>query len=153
MAEKNLGRHFPMPVFHCEREMIAALQAEAKGNGIRWEVVLRADAAATGSRDWENLRRLAERAAQAVADKLRQRTSSTLVLFPGLLARYGQLSVLDELQDALGDRSLWLLVGSDRQAASPMVDGHAIPARPTQWAWVPTKWLDNDFRKFKGKTA
>jgi hypothetical protein len=120
---------------------------------VRWEVVLRADASAPGGRDWENLRRLAERAARVVADKLRQRTASTLVLFPGLLARYGQLSILDELQDALGDRSLWLLVGSDRQAASPMADGHAIPARPTQWAWVPPKWLDNDFRKFKGKMA
>lgn len=153
MVETNLARHFPMEVFHCEREMITALRAEADDKRVRWDVVLRADASAPGGRDWENLRRLAERAAHVVADKLRQRTASTLVLFPGLLARYGQLSILDELQDALGDRSLWLLVGSDRQAASPMVDGHAIPARPTQWAWVPPKWLDNDFRKFKGKMA
>ena len=116
-------------------------------------MVLRADRSAPDGRDWENLRRLAANAAHQVADNLRQRKSSTLILYPGLLARYGQLSILDELQDTLGERSLWVLVGSDRQAASPMIDGHAIPARPTQWAWIPSKWLDNDFRKFKGTLA
>jgi serine/threonine protein kinase len=153
LAETNLARHFPMAVFHCEREMIAALRSEAERNRVRWEVVLRADATPPGSRDWENLRKLAERAAQVVTEKLRRRTSSTLVVFPGLLARYGQLSILEELQDSLGDWSLWVLVVSNRQAASPMADAHAIPARPTQWAWIPTRWLDNGFRKFKGKTA
>ena len=34
-----------------------------------------------------------------------------------------------------------------------MVDGQAIPARPTQWAWIPAKWLDNEFRKIKGGSA
>jgi len=153
LAETNLARHFPMHMFHCEREMIAALRAQADEKGVRWEIVLRADATGPGGQDWEKLRRLGESAVQVVANKLRQRTSSTLVLYPGLLARYGQLSILGALQDRLGDRSLWVLVGSDRQVASPTADGHAIPARPTQWAWVPPKWLDNDFRKFKGKTT
>ena len=92
-------------------------------------------------------------AAKTIAEKLRQRKESTLVMFPGLLVRYGQITIFEDLQDSLGDRSLWVLVGSEQQAASPMADGHAIPARPTQWAWIPPKWLDNDFRKYRGGEA
>jgi hypothetical protein len=153
MAQNNLARHFPMAVFHCEREMLAALHAEAESQGVRWEVILRADSAPPDSRDGLNLRKLAGKAAKTVAEQLRERTQSTLVVFPGLLARYGQITILEELQDSLGDQSLWVLVGSEKQAAAPMADGHAIPARPSQWVWIPPKWLDNDFRKYRGGAA
>jgi hypothetical protein len=146
----NLAKHFPMAIFDCEKQMIAAMQKESEAKRIRWEVILRADAAGPGTRDWDNLTKLAAAAARRVADQLRLRSRSTLVIYPGLLARYGQLAVLEELADSVGPNSLWLLAGSDRQAASPMTDSHAIPARPTQWAWVPEKWLDNEFQVVKG---
>jgi len=158
MARQNIENHFPMTTFHCEQEFVAALQEEANSNRIRWDVVLRADASkpedgATPSRDWDNLRTLASSAAGRVAEKVRSRSEPMLLIYPGLLGRYGQLSILDNLADSLGDHSLWLLAGSEHQAASPMIDGETIPARPTQWAWIPLKWLDNEFRKFKGGTA
>lgn len=158
MALKNIAKHFPMDVFHCERAFLAALNREAEAKRVKWEVVLRADAAKPAgngqvSRDWENLRKLAANAAHSVADQLRSRRKPTLIIYPGLLARYGQLTILDELADSIGQHSLWLLAGSDRQAASPMIDGQAIPARPTQWGWIPPKWLDNEFRKIKGGSA
>jgi hypothetical protein len=144
---ENISRHFPMAVFDCEREMLAALRQEAEAmKNIKWDVILRADAAGPGSRDWENLLKLAARATRRLEAQLKARERSTLVIYPGLLGRYGQLSVLERLADSLGPHSLWLLTGSDRQSASPMADGHAIPARSTQWAWVPEKWLDNKFR-------
>jgi serine/threonine protein kinase len=157
-VRRNLAKHFPMDNYHCEREFISALRREAESRNIRWEVLLRADAAkpessSAASRDWENLKKLAAKAANRVADQLRSRNSPTLILYPGILARYGQLSILDELADSLGEHSLWLLAGSDRQAASPLVDGQAIPARPTQWAWIPTKWIENGFRNYKGGSA
>jgi hypothetical protein len=34
-AQSNIARHFPMAVFHCEREMPAALRAGAESQGIR----------------------------------------------------------------------------------------------------------------------
>jgi hypothetical protein len=130
--------------------MIAALHAESEKMGVKgWDVILRADAADPETRDGRNLRRLAEKAAKTVADRLRQRSQPTLVVFPGLLARYGQLNILDELQDALGDHSLWLLVGSEGRGKPPRSEQETIPARPSQWAWIPEKWLDNDFRKFR----
>jgi serine/threonine protein kinase len=155
MARQNIEKHFPMSVFNCEREFLAALRKEADSKRISWDVILRADASkpegnAQGSRDWENLNRLATAAARQVAEQIRSRTQSMLVIYPGLLGRYGQQSILDELADSLGDYSLWLLAGSQHQAASPMMDGKAIPARPGQWAWIPLKWLDNEFRTFKG---
>ena len=158
MARQNIENHFPMAIFHCEVEFLAALQEEAKSKRIKWDVVLRADASkpengTTPNRDWDNLRKLASSAARRVAEKIRSRTQDMLLIYPGLLGRYGQLSILDDLADSLRNHSLWLLAGSEHQTASPMIDGEAIPARPTQWAWIPLKWLDNEFRKFKGGTA
>jgi hypothetical protein len=164
LARQNLDKHFPMTVFDCEREFLAALKKEAEAKQIRWEVILRADACkpegletdvpqsgnGNGSRDWHNLLKLAAKAARSIAEQVRARKQSMLLIYPGLLGRYGQLQILDELADSLGDHSLWLLAGSERQAASPMVDGQAIPARATQWAWIPAKWIDNEFRKLKG---
>jgi hypothetical protein len=148
-ALDNIGRHFPMTVFHCEREMLAALHAEAEQMRVRWEVILRADATPPESRDAQNLRKLAAQAAKVVADRLRQRQERTLVMFPGLLARYGQLTILDEIQDGLGANSLWVLVGSEGRGNPPSSEKQTIPARPSQWAWIPEKWLDNDFRKYR----
>jgi hypothetical protein len=149
-ALDNISRHFPMAVFHCEREMIAALRAESEKMGVKsWQVILRADAAPRESRDGRHLLKLADRAAQTVAAQLRQRTKPTLVIYPGLLARYGQLGILDEMQDSLGDHSLWLLVGSEGRGNPPSSEKQTIRARPSQWAWIPEKWLDNDFRKYR----
>ena len=86
---ENISRHFPMAVFHCEREMISALHSEAEKMGVKsWEVILRADAQPRESRDGRNLSKLAERAAETVANQLRQRKEPTVVVYPGLLARY-----------------------------------------------------------------
>jgi len=158
MALKNLAKHFPMDIFHCEREFISALKREAESKLVRWDVVLRADAVKPSGnnhavRDWENLRKLAATAARSVADQLRARTKPTLIIYPGLLARYGQLSILDELADSIGELSLWILLSSSGRGAAPMIDGDAIPARATQWGWIPPKWLDNEFRKTKGGSA
>ncbi len=158
MALKNLGKHFPMDIFHCEREFISALKKEAESKRVRWDVVLRADASKPSGnshalRDWENLRKLAATAARSVADQLRARTKPTLIIYPGLLARYGQLSILDELADSIGGLSLWVLLCSSGRGAAPMIDGDAIPSRATQWGWIPPKWLDNEFRKTKGGSA
>jgi serine/threonine protein kinase len=150
MAQKSLSRHYPMAIFHCERELISAMRSEAINKRIRWEVILRADASPPESRDWENLSRLAGQAARMIAEKLRQRQESTLVIFPGLLARYGQLSILDELQDSLGNSSLWVLAGSEGRGGHPHSEKQAIPARPTQWAWIPPEWLGNGFRRYTG---
>lgn len=149
-ALNNISRHFPMAVFHCEREMISALHTEAERVGINsWQTILSADAAPPDSRDGRNLLKLAKRAAQVVMDRLRQRKESTVVIYPGLLARYGQLNLLADLESSLGAHSLWLLVGSEGRGNPPSSEKQAIPARPSQWAWIPEKWLDNDFRKYR----
>jgi hypothetical protein len=129
--------------------MLSALHTESEKKRVKWEIILRADTALPDSQDGRNLFRLAERAAKSVADRLRQRQEPTLVIFPGLLARYGQLGILDEIQDALGVYSLWLLVGSEGRGNPPSSEKQTIPARPSQWAWIPEKWLDNDFRKYR----
>lgn len=148
-----LKQRFPMQIFDAEREMIAAMRREAESKKVRWEVVLRADAAPPESQDAERLRRLAKAAAEQVASALRYRAGPTLVLRPGLLARYGQLSVLERAQDPVGPHSLWVLVGSDEQSGAPTAERQVIPARPTQWAWIPRNWIENEHRKYRGGNA
>jgi hypothetical protein len=101
----NTLKHFPMAIFDCEREMLGALQQEARAKRIKWEVITRADSAGPGTRDWENLVKLASAGARRVEERPKARERSTLVI-PGLLGRYGQLSVLERLADSLGPQSL-----------------------------------------------
>jgi serine/threonine protein kinase len=145
-----LKQRFPMQIFDAEREMIAAMRREAEAKKVKWEVVLRADSAPSGSQDFERLNRLAAAAAEQVAAAIRARSGPTLLLRPGLLARYGQLGVLEKAQDPVGLHSLWVLVGSDEQSGAPTAERQVIPARPPQWAWIPRSWLENEHRKYRG---
>ena len=150
-AVTNIRSQFTMATFDCEAEMLAALRAEVVDKRIRWELILSADQEKPDTLPGRNVRKLAAAAARKVADKLRHRTRPTLLLYPGLLARYGQLNILDELQDNLGATSLWVLVGSDGRGTPPSSEKQTIPARPSQWAWIPDAWLKNEeeLQKFR----
>ena len=71
-----------------------------------------------------------------------------LVIYAGLLARYGQMGLLERLRDKIGRRDgipgLWLLVPGDHQA---LMDGKAVPVlSPGQRARIPESWLANVHR-------
>jgi hypothetical protein len=58
-------------------------------------MVLRADAARPGSRDWTNLMRLVQKAAAQVREDLAARRKPVLLVHPGLLARYRLLGLIE----------------------------------------------------------
>jgi hypothetical protein len=71
-----------------------------------------------------------------------------LVVYPGLLARYDRMDLLERLRDRVGRgdgiAGLWLLVPGDDQA---LLDGKAIPIlSPGQRARIPESWLENVHR-------
>ena len=142
-AEQILAQRFPMSVFNLDAEIIAAMHGAARHFGIMdWDVVLRADSAPPESLDWSRLRQLLRQALPAVEDKLRARTGPLLATYPGLLARYGEMSLLARLSDARLEHSLWVLVAGNQQTGRPTIDGVPVPAAgANQAAEIPPAWL------------
>jgi hypothetical protein len=120
----------------------------------RWDVVLKADAADTGSRDWANLQNLVRRVLPAMADEIRQADKPVLLTDPGLLARYDLINTwLSELRRQLlgGDagHALLLLIANDVTTSAAVIDGHALPsgAGSREFARIPSAWLMSQAEK------
>jgi serine/threonine protein kinase len=146
-AERELMRRFPVDIFDFDAEVIAAMKAAAQEVGAQWPVVLRADAAPPESQDRRRLQQLFERALRCVDAKLRARKRLVLVKYPGLLARYGEISFLEKLSDGALEHGLWVLIAGDRQTGSPTLDHVPVPALgPNQAAEIPPAWIENRHR-------
>jgi serine/threonine protein kinase len=133
------------------RDMLGHLRQQAEKQKVKsWQVVLGADGE-RDSRGWQNLQRLVGLALPGVEAELLGRTQPTLLVHPGLLARYDALELLERLRDRVGRPgqcpSLWLLVAADEQCELPVLDGHEIPLlTPGQRTVVPRSWVLNFHR-------
>jgi serine/threonine protein kinase len=155
-AECELSRRFNVEVRSVEAALIQHMKAEASRSGAEWSVVLRADAAAPSSRDWQNLLVLVRRALAAFESELAAAERTVLLTHPGLLARYDQVGFLERLRDRVGRRpepgavplhGLWVLVPSDDAGTLPVLDGRAVPViGPSQWARLTRTWVENAHR-------
>ena len=130
--------------------MIQALRAQADALGADWNVILRADGAAHDSRDWANLQRLVQRTLPGLRDRLLGSADPVLLTSPGLLARYGLMSLVSELEAQVGrpgcTPALWLLLPTHRQGL-PMLDGVPVPlVHASAAADVPQSWIKNHHR-------
>jgi hypothetical protein len=68
-----------------------------------------------------------------------------LLVNPGLLARYNQLSLIDRLREDPGP-GVWILV-ADQDTHKPMIDSEAVPLiSPNHWAGVNLYWIQNQMR-------
>lgn len=155
-AEQELTRRFQVDARSLDTLLIGRMKEVAAKGGARWDVVRRADGAAAGSRDWLNLQMLVKRAVSAVKASLESAERTVLLMHPGLLARYDQLSLLEGLRDRVGRpapasgtrlHGLWVLVVGDDQQTLPVVDGRPVPVlTPGEWARIPVSWLQNAHR-------
>jgi hypothetical protein len=126
------------------------LHALAGREGIEWQVVLEADTV-IGSEDWQYLQVLVRRAVPLIRDELLASARPVLLVHPGLLARYGQMGVIEQVRDQVGQRGkcpgLWLLLPGDEQQVMPTLDGQAVPLLGAgQHVAVPLPWLRNEHR-------
>jgi serine/threonine protein kinase len=149
-AERQL-RTLPLTDVDLDRELIGALKAATANAGARWDRVVAADAAAPGSVDAQRLSALVQRAVPEVEQALAKHDGTVLLRNPGLLARYGQLGMLDRLRQRLLEggqpRAIWLLVGADLQSERPLIDGQAVSIlTPNELARIPDAWLQNRHR-------
>ena len=149
-AEQALVAGYPVEVRSLDNVLIGHMRAFASENGIDWSVVLKADgtpqAERGSSRDWRNLVRVVRSVLPRIVADLSAATQHLLLTNPGLLARYGAMSLLTDLHEKTGREGgppgLWLLVPGAGQQQRPTLDGQPVPVFTTaQWARIPAEWL------------
>lgn len=149
-AEAELLSRFGLQKISLEGRLLRAMHAAAESAGARWDVVLQADAAEPTSRDRRNLQRLVDRAVTDVEAELVALDQPALLVYPGLLARYGRLDLVERLRQACeAGRApgFVLLVAADARSTMPVIDRAPLPlVHASDWARIPAPWLQNDHR-------
>jgi len=150
-AEAEIIQRFPVTRISLETLLIQEMKAIAATAGAQWHVVLKADAASPQSTDWRRLQMLVRQVMPAVTRILLTVDQPVLLVYPGLLARYDQMQLLDTLRDACTQRhdvpGYMVLVASDAQRAMPVLDDKPIPViLASEWARIPEPWLANVHR-------
>jgi serine/threonine protein kinase len=133
--------------------VIEALRRHAAAKGIKWDqAILAADAEGPAGERWARLLTVVRDALGPVRAELLNGPDHLLLTYPGLLARYDALGLLDELRERVTRqpepgqilRTLWVLVPADDPAALPTMQGKAIPvASSAEHFALPDAWLRN----------
>ena len=130
--------------------LLKALRTEADRARVDWSMVLRADAAEPGSRDWANLQRLVQRTLVRLKPLLLDNPAPALLTNVGLLARYDLMALVTEMEASAGrpgrTPAVWLLLPSHKQGL-PVIDGVPVPlVNSTQAFGLPPAWIENKHR-------
>jgi serine/threonine protein kinase len=154
-AERELTRRFGVKTLNVDEILIRLMRRQAEAAKADWDTVRRADVAKRDSQDWRNLMILVGRVIPSLEEELVATQGTVLLVYPGLLARYDRLDVLERLRDRITSpvgtgtplRGLWVLIPSDDQNALPTLDLKPVPViSSNQWARIPEAWLTNAHR-------
>lgn len=146
-AEQALSADKRVTAIALDAALIDHMEAIAAEKHATWEAVLGLDAGGPESRGWRILADLVDSAAVRLRDQLLSTSGTVLASRPGLLARYGQLGVLEEVRRQVDDSSydtplkgLWLLVPTGD--GPPVIEGTPWPViDENEWAQVPSDWV------------
>ncbi|MEA5465558.1 BREX system serine/threonine kinase PglW [Leptothoe sp. PORK10 BA2] len=146
-AKEELCQRFPVQLIDYEALFLKALRQVADKAKVKWELVLQTDGT-PHSGDWNKLMLLVGRAMPLVEAELLQADRTILLIYPGLLARYDQMTLLERLREKVGRDDgipgLWLLLPNGQQAT---IDGKAVPLlSPGQRAKLTDDWIGNRHR-------
>jgi hypothetical protein len=150
-AEAELLRRFRLQRVSFDELLFDALREEARELEVDWSYLEEADGTDPSSQSWNDLLQLARQAAARITDNLAQRPEHLLLVHPGLIARYGLMSILEKLREQVGHDApcpgLWVLVATDGQNDMPVLDRAVIPLiTPGQRAKISEAWIDNVHR-------
>ncbi|MCM1984645.1 BREX system serine/threonine kinase PglW [Lyngbya confervoides] len=146
-AKEEICSRFPVQVVDFEAMLLNALRQVADQARVNWELVVQTDAKPHQG-DWDKLMLLVGRAMPLVEAELLKAKQTILMIYPGLLARYDQITMLERLREKVGRDDgipgLWLLLPNEQQAT---IDGQAVPLlSPGQRAKITEAWLANRHR-------
>lgn len=146
-AADELAR-FPVTTVDVDDWLIGEIERLTASGRPSWDLVVQADAAGPGSTAWHNLRRLIDRAADALTERLAATSGTVLLVRPGLLARYDRLDLVGRWRDVVHDpgsplAQLWLLVPSPAASDGPILSGRPVAVTSGEWVRVPAEWLRN----------
>jgi hypothetical protein len=146
-ACEELCHRFPVQLLDIESVFIKALREVAATARVNWDLVLKTDATPHQG-DWSKLMLLVGRAMPLIEAQVLAHDRTLLMIYPGLLARYDRMDLLERLRDQVGRRDgipgLWLLLPGQHQAR---IDGKAVPIfSPGQRVDIPENWLRNVHR-------
>lgn len=141
-AVKELQNRFAVEVVDVEGLIVDTLRDVASKANAKWEALVNADAK-PGSEPWKKFMVLINRAIPIVEKQLSRSSKTLLLIYPGLLARYDQMPMLERLRERVGRKDgvagIWMLIPGDTQA---MLDGKAIPIiSPGQKTRIPEQWI------------
>ena len=161
-AKQKLLGSYPLTAISFDELLLRQLQkaCSAMSKPPKWEVILKADASETNSRDWQNLMRLVNRVLPAMAEEINKADQAILLTETGLIARYDLVnSWLNDLRQHLittdGAHGLIMLIATATQKAAAVIDGVTIPkgAGSNEYSHIPSIWLqtsaDEDQRALK----
>ncbi len=153
-VEQRLRHDFPVAVCDIDALFLDQLRAQAGLLKVQWEKILEADQSAETSTDWGRLNQLvAGYALPQLKAQIVAQGGPVLLTNIGLLARFNQIPVLEQLREAIcldgkNPRSLWVLVPSADQNRLPTLHGRPVPvATRGQWEHIPETWLSADSRE------
>ena len=149
-ARRELLRFGVHPV-DADAAMLRALRESARELKVSWELVLGADAADRADVNWSRLSSLVARSLASVEAALGDHDGTVLIENPGLLARYGQISLLERLRERIlaggPPRGVWVLAPANWHGGQPVLDGVPLPAlTPNEALEIPPAWLANAHR-------
>ena len=120
-----------MTPFSLEAGLIRHMRSVTDELRATWRVVVAADAAPAGSTERRRLDHLVRRAVPGLAREIATSDEPLLLTCPGLLARYRQLDVLADVQEACqrgeAPAARLLCIAADGTVNMPVVDGRALP--------------------------
>lgn len=159
-AEAEILRRFgegarqpPLRRLSADALMLREMQQQAAAARVKWDVVLQADGASRESQDWQKLLRLVQRVVPTVRQALLHSPDPLLVVHCGLLARYGLMSLLTELESSAGRLQhtpcAWLLLPASTPGL-PTIDGAPVPLVSNlhrQALELPQSWIENRHRQ------
>jgi len=151
-AARRLARALDIEPRSLDHEIWDAMKAQAEALHVDVGVLVDADRTGPGTPDWEQLTRLARRAAEQVIEELLgQRSRPQLLVHPGVLARFGladELLTLSERAERGDGEAIVLLVPSHKDGLGPSINNElSVPTESGgQRLWMPNSWLANAHR-------
>lgn len=145
-AALALADRMGLSIVSYDKAFAAAMHGLCESEQIDPSVVYDIDAEGPSGAEWQGLQNLAATAAGQVADELAAIAEPTLLIHPGLVARYRLVDSLRRIvttAKAADNGPLMILVPGHDRSGVPLINGAlAIPALERSDAlWIPQSWI------------